>query len=168
MKRLTQLCILLIAVLSGVVVASPVRAAPLPSAGVQLLWLSDDDPSTVGHQAALNISVSGASDTYGTFYVYEGSTVPLSGSPLAELEVRGSAQSVLFSTTTNVGAATRFSVKFVSINASYSNTNFENIRLTCSGGTYSSTGFGPCLNAPAGHYVAFQGATEFQQCPPGR
>jgi hypothetical protein len=168
MKYLSRLVISLALVLAGVVIASPASATPLPSTGVQLLWLSDDDPSTAGHQAALNISVSGALDTYGTFYVYEGTSVPLSGSPLAELEVRGSARSVLFTTTANVGAASRFSVKFESINASYSNTNFENIRLTCGVGTYSSSGFGPCLNAPAGHYVAYQGSTEFLSCPPGR
>lgn len=115
----------------------------------------------------MNISVSSAPDTYGTFYVYEGTTVPSSGTALATLVVNGSAQSVMFTTATNVGAATRFSVKFVSSNASYSNTNFENIRLTCSAGTYSTSGFGPCLNAPAGHYVAYQGSTEYLPCPPG-
>lgn len=160
MKRVVRLIVLLVTGLVGVVTASPASAAPLPSTGVSLLWFSDPDPSVVGHRAALNISVSSAPDTYGTFYVYEGTTVPSSGTALATLVVNGSAQSVMFTTATNVGAATRFSVKFVSSNASYSNTNFENIRLTCSAGTYSTSGFGPCLNAPAGHYVAYQGSTE--------
>lgn len=154
--------------LSGVVIASPASATSYPLDRVTLLWLSDDDPSIVGHQAALGISVSGLSNVDGTFYIYEGTTVPQSGNGIAQLAVNGAGAEKLFTTTTNVGAASRFSVKFVSNNASFSNTNFENIRLTCSAGTYSDSGFGPCTNAPAGHYVAYQGSTAYLACPPGR
>lgn len=168
MKRVIQLVVLLVPALAGVVIASPASATSYPLDRVTLLWLSDDDPSTVGHQAALNISVSDLSNVDGTFYVYEGATVPQSGNGIAQLAVDGASAQELFTTTTNVGAASRFSVKFVSNNASFSDTNFQNIRLTCSAGTYSDSGFGPCLKAPAGHYVEYQGSTGFQPCTPGR
>lgn len=148
MKYLSRLVISLALVLAGVVIASPVDATAFPSNQVRLLWLSDDDPSIVGHQAALNVSVSGLTGVDGTFYVYEGISVPQSGTPIATLAINGAGDNELFTTTSNVGAASRYSVKFVSNNASYSNTNFENIRLTCSTGRYSDSGFGPCLYAP--------------------
>jgi|GEM_PF-7033502 len=168
MNRPNYFIVVLVSVLAGVVIASPASATSYPLDRVTLLWLSDDDPSTIGHQAALNISVPDSPSVDGTFYIYEGTTVPQSGNGIAQLAVNGAGEQKLFTTTTNVGAASRFSVKFVSNNASFSNTNFENIRLTCSAGTYSDSGFGPCLKAPAGHYVAYQGSTEYLACPPGR
>lgn len=169
MRKMLQFISLAIAVLVTVVATPSISRAvsAAPGSGIHILWVDDDDPNAAGHNLVISVSLS-IPDRLGTFYVYEGVTVP-SGSPtpLATLEITTSADNESFVSVTNVGAATRFSIKYVPSNASYITTNFENIRAKCASGRYSGTGFGPCIEAPPGSYSIDYGATAPIPCVPG-
>ena len=143
-------------------------SATVPSDVVTVRWWDDPNPSVPGHSIYLVIAVGNTSNLVGTFYVYESVSVPLSGTAIDSIQINNSGDNLLFTSNSNVGAATRFSVKFVSDNSSYVDTNIDNIRPQCSEGRFSESGFGPCTKAPAGSFVDTPGATVAVPCPPGR
>ena len=143
-------------------------AASVPDSVIRVLWFDDTDPTTAGHNLAFSVNVSDTPNLAGTFTVYESAVIPSNGNALATLAIGGAGGNAEFVSISNVGAATRFSVRFVSTDSSaYADRDFLNIRPACAPGRFSDSGYGPCTEAPPGTFVDIERATTPLSCVPG-
>lgn len=151
------------------VAQSASATTPVLDSVISLRWLDDNDPTTPGHDLVLTVDVSNSPNLAGTFAVFESAVIPFNGDELATLVINGAGDGAQFVSLTNVGAATRFSVSFVSADpSSYADRDFLNIRPICAAGRFSETGYGPCTEAPPGTFIASDAATSPVSCPPGK
>lgn len=142
--------------------------ASVPDSVIRILWFDDNDPTSAGHNLVLTVDVSDTPTLAGTFTVFESSVIPSNGNALATLAIGGAGGNSEFVSASNVGAATRFSVRFVSSDPStYADRDFLNIRPACSPGRFSDSGYGPCTEAPPGTFVDSERATAPVNCVPG-
>jgi hypothetical protein len=115
---------------------------------------------------ALGITAIGSGPAVnGNYELYDSATV--TGTPLATATVNGNGTTASSPTSRNL-TGTRFAVRFVSNNSSYTDQIWENLRAQCGTGSFNEIdGFIPCTRAPVGSFVAAPGATSPTMCPAG-
>ena len=128
-----------------------------------------DDTFTVNWSdglIALGITAIGSGPAVnGNYELYDSATV--TGTPLATASVNGNGTTASSPTSRNL-TSTRFAVRFVSSNASYTDHVWENLRAQCGTGSFNEIdGYIPCTRAPVGSFVAAPGATSPTMCPAG-